>query len=314
MKRITKMTAMLLSAILLCSCTSSGIDDPIPTSDSPISAANAEETFVSETETDSLTDSGLTETRDGGTSATASLPQPAPDFYSSLSLDGKKGLVITGEPLNPDELQEYQYRLIDPEEKYWASEFVESLNRPEITDLYIRAQSLVKIFSNEYLYVVEELLNEDHTHKNETVLDASAVGKYAYYVETGVKFDSFAEAWLEVFTKSALDRAFSWYNSFVCYNKELWFSSGAMTGDISVVHCEYELITNSESEVFFKQISYCVKSGEEPLVYDPEKKDEYRTYPLEYKFVMTENGWRADEFPIYSRTLDGEYPGMDLWE
>ena len=301
MKKKVKIITILLSAFLFCSCSDNGSDIAADI-DTSISSASAE--------TASDTDAEFTETRETETSAADSPAPKALDFYSALSLDGKDGLIITGEPLTPDKLEKFQYWLVDLEKDYTSlHDFLKILNIPEITDLCIRAQSLARMFSNEYMWVIDELLKDDRSHKNETVLDASAVGKSEFFVESGRDFDSFAEAYLAVFTKSALDRIFSWYPCFASYNGELWFVSAAMTGDITVVHREYELITNTESEILFREIEYCIEVGE-PFVYDQDKKEEYNTYTLDYKFVMTENGWRVDEFPIYSGTLDGYYPGF----
>ncbi len=296
-----KIITIVLSAFLFCSCSALG-NDFTETMSPLISSTPAETVFD--------TNADFIETRDAETSAALSPALTATDFYDSLSLDGKEGLIITGEPLTPDKLRKFQYRLVDLEKGYPSlNEFLKTLNISEITDLCIRAQSLTRIFSNEYLWVIDELLKEDRSHKNETLLDASAVGKSAFFVESGRDFESFAEAYLEVFTKSALDRVFFRYTCFASYNDELWFASAAMTGNITIAHREYELITNTESEILFREIEYCVKQGE-AVEYDPDKKDEYDIYTLDYKFVMTENGWRADEYPVYDRTLDGQYPGF----
>lgn len=142
-----KIITIVLSAFLLCSCSAQGSD--FTETMSPLISSTPAETV-------SDTNAGFMGTQDAGTSAEVSPAPTAADFYDSLSLDGKEGLILTGEPLTPDKLQKFQYWLVDLEKGYPSlNEFLKTLNISEITDLCIRAQSLTRIFSNEYLWVID---------------------------------------------------------------------------------------------------------------------------------------------------------------
>lgn len=59
---------------------------------------------------------------------------------------------------------------------------------------------------------------------------------------------------------------------------------------------EYVLTEQTETELAFKRISYSVDIGETISDYDPAKKDEYNKTEVNFRFVKTEDGWRAAEF------------------
>ena len=82
---------------------------------------------------------------------------------------------------------------------------------------------------------------------------------------------------------------------FYSYNGELWYRPITAGDDITRVFEEYELTDQTDTVLEFKRISYHVDIGE-PLDYDPAKKEEYEKSEVEFSFVKTEDGWRAEKF------------------
>ncbi len=224
-------------------------------------------------------------------------------LFTDYLLDGISDISVTGESLSPAEFADFEYAVKDLADYRPAlNEFLTELDMPEITEQCARAYTLLRFFSSENLS--GELNMDMKTYLEVPFFQPPIPSRY---YASGIKYDSFVNAYLDVFTVGAAQRVFGRFQFFRSYNDQLWFSDSAMTGDISGVHEEYELITSTDSELLFRCTVFSAEDLE-TLEYYPEKRDDYITYTLDYKFVKTADGWRAEEFPIYSRTLDGIVP------
>ncbi len=173
---------------------------------------------------------------------------------------------VFGTPLAKNELSEFEF------DRGWADsviantdeeEFLDSLGMPEIKELYLDALSLVHIMST------ENLARADGTRcfgNDDTYISLYNGEKFSNrYEETGYTYDSFYNAFLSVFTKETADNMLSRYPSFYEHDGALWYAGVTFCGNISEVHREYELTSKTDNEVSFR-------------------------------FVKTEDGWRAAEF------------------
>ncbi len=126
---------------------------------------------------------------------------------------------------------------------------------------------------------------------------------YNSYWRTGYNYDSFYNAYLEVFTKETLDILFERCPFFYNYNGELWYHPVTSGGHLGIVHYDYELISETGSEIAFNCVFYGYSIDNSELwdfndpgaAYDPAKKDEFVKNVIEYRFVLTENGWRVEK-------------------
>lgn len=216
------------------------------------------------------------------------------------STDGENGGLISidvfGTPLDKTELSEFETN------REWADEYVEngcegefldSLEKPEIKELYCKALSLVHIMSTENLAVSETLGEYAGAYLERYDKERASTDRYN---ETGYAYDSFYNAFLSVFTKETADTLLSRYPSYYNYDGELWYLPMTFSGNIGEVHREYELTGVTDDEVTFTRTSYCVDIGEPADNFFPDKKDEYDKEEVSFRFVKTEDGWRAAEF------------------
>ncbi len=116
------------------------------------------------------------------------------------------------------------------------------------------------------------------------------------YIESGYTYDSFYKAYLDVFVKETADTIFSRYPMFCTYNGELWYMGSSGCGNHWEVYQEYEILNETDTEFEFRRISYNVDNNEDIGHYDPAKKDEYEKEYINFKFVLTKDGWRVEEF------------------
>lgn len=213
-------------------------------------------------------------------------------------------VTVTGEPLSPDQLVDFE---LDYEwtkgyvDKWYVGDFLDSLDDPAFKDLYCRALALVRLVSTDNLPPADAVLTQ-----SEERAKLRFDGEYGFYVESGYTFDSFREAYYSVFTKETADIILSRYPVFYSYHGELWYAPASAGGNVGEVFQEYELINQTDTELEFKRISYSVAIGEPLTDYDPAKKDEYNKEEVKFRFVKTEDGWRAAEFlnaTDYDRSL-----------
>lgn len=201
---------------------------------------------------------------------------------------------LIGKPLNPEQLVDFELdyewarKYID---NWYVSDFLNGLDNPDFKDLYCKALTLVRLVSTDNLTPADAVLTQ-----GEERAQLRFDGEYGFYVESGYTFDSFREAYYSIFTKETADIILSRYPVFYSYRGELWYAPASAGGNVGEVFQEYELINQTDTELEFKRISYSVAIGEPITEYDPTKKDEYEKTEVEFRFVKTADGWRAEKF------------------
>lgn len=267
MRKISKLISLVCSFSLLCACsniTSEALNDSISQTDSESSVLEIRYDAVMESTAD------------------------------TASTDDSGKIVLNGELLNPEQLVDFE---LDYEwtkayvDKWYVGDFLNSLDDPAFKDLYRRALALVRLVSTDNLTPADAVLAQS---KERAQLRFE--GEYGFYLESGYTFDSFRETYYSVFTKETADIILSRYPVFYSYNDELWYAPASAGGNIGEVFQEYELVNQTDTELEFKRISYSIAIGEPLTDYDPAKKDEYEKTEVEFRFIKTVDGWRAEKF------------------
>ncbi len=215
------------------------------------------------------------------------------EIYTAYSLD-EKGGSIEGKMIPAEDRVKFEYTPADIGETYHESlsEFLTELDMPEITDLTKRADTLMRLLGTENFRTLTNIQETD------AILSLSENDRW---FNTGINYESFCGAYLKVFTANAAERLFSANSYFGSYQGELWFVGTSLGGNTYLVREEYELISKTEDEIVFQRTDLS-ENFELPLnhepVYDPEKRGEYEAKSYNYKFLKTEQGWRAEEFPV----------------
>lgn len=125
------------------------------------------------------------------------------------------------------------------------------------------------------------------------------------YFETGYAYESCRTEYTLTFTKENVEEIFQKYDVFLNYNGELFCSDGSRGGQVGVVRREYELISKSDTVIEFRELIFYKDNDDKPASeYVPELRDEYDLGVIDFKFVLTEDGWRAANIPVeYETTL-----------
>lgn len=216
------------------------------------------------------------------------------------SADGKKGFLtengenvtVTCEPLSSGQLTDFILNCEWAEnvmKNGYAGAFLDTLDNAEFKDLYCRALALVHTVSTDSIVPAAAIAAQE----NKAYLEIDGKGRY---MESGYTYDSFYAAFCSAFTRETADIILSRYLFFYSYNGEMWFIGTSAGGNVGEIFQEYELINQTDTELEFKRISYSVAIGEPIIEYDPAKKDEYEKTEIEFRFVKTADGWRAEKF------------------
>lgn len=222
------------------------------------------------------------------------------EIYTAYSLDEKDGK-IEGKTVPAENRVKFEYTPADIENIYSESlyEFLSALDMPEITDLTKHAYTLMILLGTENFGYFTNIQQTD------AIL---SFAEYDFWYDTGIDYESFCDAYLEVFTVSAAERLFSAYSLFGSYQGGLWIVGTSLGGNVYLVREEYELISKTETEIVFQRTDFSedfrLPLNREP-VYDPKKRDEYVKEVFNYKYLKTDRGWRVDEFSVSSLTTSG---------
>lgn len=201
--------------------------------------------------------------------------------------------MITGNRLSDDQLvtfepdYEWARTYID---NWYVNDFLNSLEDTGFKDLYCKALTLIRLVSTDNLTPADAVLAQGD-ERAKLQLDEEG----SFYLESGYTVDSFREAYYSVFTKETADIILSAHSAFYSYGGELWYKSLSAVGNPGIFQ-EYELINQTDTKLEFKRISYYVAIGEPITDYDPAKKEEYEKSEVEFRFVKTADGWRAEKF------------------
>lgn len=167
------------------------------------------------------------------------------------------------------------------------NEFLNTFDNAEIKDLYMNAQTLCYLLC----YIKPPLKVYDNGRKWARIeFDGNT------YEESGYTYESFKNAYLNVFTAETTEEIFQ-NHGFLNYNGALFYIDCAKGGNAWEVHREYELVSKSDSVIEFQRVTFCHDIDFKPSQeYDPALRDEYDAETVDFKLVMTDNGWRAEKF------------------
>lgn len=285
MKKFCTMICCICAFSMLCAC-SDNTDNSSEKLNSSINdgAVDNNETLISRTE-EIATDT--TEDLDIQSEKTLSFPKA--DSATIIEIDGV--------PLDPEDFVEFELdyewekRCVDTWDNLGS--FLDSLDNPEFKDLYCKALALVRLVSTDNLKPADTIDLKNHASMDRNDPDSQIKGTY---FESGYTYDSFYKAYFDVFTQETADIVFSRYSAFCSYNGELWYKMLSGTGNPWEVYQEYEILNETDTVFEFRRISYNVDNNEEIGQYDPAKKDEYEKEYINFKFILTTDGWRVEEF------------------
>lgn len=200
--------------------------------------------------------------------------------------------VLNGELTSFDNLNEFvcDEGMIAKYSQYFTNDFPNN-DRDEIISLYGKGSYLISLFGTDNL-LSPQIDNNSYVDLG----DKNGDGINELYYSTKINYYSFYKHFLDAFTEEMIKQLYNNYPFFYSYNDELWVIPTIMTGDLSVVHKEYEFIENSESICRFKCKKYHVKEGETPIF----NRNDISEYVVDYDyftFIKTDNGWRISECP-----------------
>ncbi len=281
-KKLSMILAILFMFAILCGCNGNG-NDPRESSteqsiQNSISQDSSDLSDISSDDPDSSADSW-------------SKPEPQP-------VDIGNGMTLTGTLLDASELEEFS---IEPYTSRIVLEtteedFFDSLEIPELKDVYKRAVSLyARLSTTEF----NRTFAAEGNGRTPARIDITVDGKFAgEYIEWGYTYNSFYNSFLSTFTKETAEKIFKEYDFFLNFNGallcELTSSGGSyLSGGAWEVHREYELISKSDTVIECRrnvfEFDRDFKPAEEWI---PELRDEYIIDHVDFKFVLTEDGWR----------------------
>lgn len=248
-----------------------------------------------------------------------------------VEMTDENGLSFTlvGEPMSSDKLVEFDYEKTYQQMQNYSNENMnlsklfdqlENEGKGDIREIYCRAEALRYLISDEFRYPPD--------FERTTAIENPARITYSYpyiyeyegetrstihtgiYSETGIKYDSFYNAFLQVFTKEAADKTIEHLLPAICpiiLDGELWIYPATYGAQEGTVYYEYEIVKNTDTEVEFNEIRYS-SWGANFVQYEyyPWLKELYGTSKYRNRFVKTDEGWRAEEVAtMFGSTLNG---------
>ncbi len=270
MKKINKITAVLCVFALLCGCSNSA-GSSVPSSTT--TSSNPTTSSTSTTSSTALTSSVFVTSNTSETQGT----------------DVGGGMTLFGAQLDNAELEDFSLARFTEDYMFGEAEkeFLNTFDNAEIKDLYMNAQTLCYLLC----YIKPPLKVYDNGRKRARIeIDGNT------YEESGYTYESFKDAYLNVFTAETTEKIFQ-NHGFLNYNGALFYMDGAKGGNAWEVHREYELVSKSDSVIEFKRVMFSHDIDFKPSQeYDPALRDEYTAETVDFKLVMTDNGWRAEKF------------------
>lgn len=233
-----------------------------------------------------------------------------------ISENDKIDLVVNGTPLPESELVDFTYEeILENYRKILAGNseltaVLRQINKPDFTESYYRARTLADMLAfmeGAQIKPSDKVLNK---REPATVITSSRlpmVSSLLVYNEAGYKYESFKAAFRDVFGNDNAEKLLKRFSRFLEYDGGLYYVECKPTEDIYLVHTDYELKTNTDSEIVFDTVCYWVDSNYSgwPLTdwttettrpkFDPAKMEEYKITRISNRFVKENGKWKAEE-------------------
>lgn len=280
-KKLGNILAILCAFMLLCGCTQSANN---PSGNGMDNSVSLDSTNSSDT---------LSENSNEISSSTSSKPESQP-------VDIGNGMMLTGTPIDNSQLEEF---LIEPYYSGWEwsegeEEFLDNLEVPEIKDLHNRALCMTSLLrSQRFISYTSATVEEDR--KPSCINRIDNKGRTLQYIETGYTYESLYNEYLRTFTKETIEEMFKEHDVFLNYNDALFCQDAARGSWLGEVHREYELISKSDTIIEYRRIIFHKDSEDKPAAeYVSELRNEYGIGVTDFRFVLTEDGWRTASIPV----------------
>ncbi|MBD5130146.1 MAG: hypothetical protein HDT43_09505 [Ruminococcaceae bacterium] len=234
---------------------------------------------------------------------------------------------LYGTPLPESELEEFNYeKALESEKEKFSEELTSALaeiGKPELTEAYTKAKTLAELTQWTDLLVtdaVKEKGDRAYITLTSPSVDPIYPDDVCYMYETGYRYDSFCRAFREVFGEDSADNMLRLARYGFCdYDGQLYCQKPSTPIDVwGLVHIDYEVVTNTDSEVVFNTVCYFDDADEwlknevrEP--YDPANKDTYinregkRSVGTQTnRMIKTDGVWKAYDicYGALNQTLD----------
>ncbi len=281
MKKSSSIAAIFCMFALLCGCTNAAYSTNGNGSDGSSPVLSDSPADTSSENTDSLSSDM--------SSIDTSLSTSGNSEPQGVNIGG--GMVMFGTAVDSTELEEFSLAAYTEGYTFGEveNEFLDTLDNADIKELYMNAQILCKLLSTSAIRPTSKVLDNGHTR-------AQICFDGCMYGESGYTYESFKKAYLSAFTNEATEKILQ-DQYYLDYNGALFYVYGASGGNALKVHREYELISKTDSAVEFQCIVFSHDIDFKPSTeYDPALRDKYDKNIIDFKLVLTDNGWRAEKF------------------
>lgn len=309
MKSKTKLAAILLSIALTTACTPSENPDNQSAETEKTTSADTEETVSSPAEVKTADEAEpkiFAVIHKAGDPVETNGPDEYGIDWDTVLAEGfgedfeYSDIVITGKPTKKEDLKD-RWDIWEGREEWKenpsAQNVIKELNIPGFKDIYDSAECMVSVITYSPYDTAVMDIRTGKTHRS--IITSHKEGEnlsgVGYFMETGISFEGFYNTLLDVMTPEFANSLING-GRFYRYGDYLYARISDRGGDMSVVHREYELAQKNDTEIVIRTVFYCTDGSD--LTFDPEKKDEYEKDFAENRFVLTENGWRADYFTL----------------
>lgn len=217
------------------------------------------------------------------------------ELYSIIDADTiadnhNTNVTVVGTPLERDLLVEFDYTKTISTKDEWSNiiiDYFNSINKPELSDLYFNASALNRTFSTDNL-IIDDNLSANSLSKIGIQLNPENELSTNWYYETGYESNSFISCFEKVFTNEIVTQLFEKRNVFCTYNNELWAIGCSGAYDKCITKKEINTVENSSDEIVFDIINY----------FDESNIDDDESYEiLRFKFSKNDDVWKISECP-----------------
>lgn len=263
------------------------------------------------------------------------LPVVGPDSQNSSSWSvGDVAFEHLGTPIPDEELEEFN---IDELAESYSKTFPEELNavldeigKPEVAEAYTRARTLADLqahISNADVIATDKAKEKKKKKMRSTFSVTIPTTDFAYpdhvheLYETGYRYDSFIEAFRSAFCKETADYLIMMSRySFCDYGEQMYATDGYEMRVLNFgwVHNDYEIITNTDSEVVFNTVCYFDyadewNAGNAEEFFESDNRASYlnkegKRFVMKYtnRLIKEDGVWRAAD--ICTHSLDRTSP------